>query len=83
MRTEILPLATSHITIAQLRNHRAKYIFALLIFMPHFKSINFYQNKPKIKLILEKIQNFRELELHLQTPKTDPLPLTAYFWIRA
>ena len=52
-RTTILPLATSHIAIAHLCiqfNHG----FVLLISMPRFKSINFYQDtgKAKIKLFL-------------------------------
>ena len=41
------------------------HVFALLIFMPpefslkpDFKSINFYQNKAKIKLFLQKKKNF-------------------------
>ena len=29
--------------------------------MPRFDSINFYQNRPKIKLYLQKIHNFRAL----------------------
>ena len=51
-RTEILPLATSHIA------HLCNYVFALLISMPHFKSINFYQNRLKIKLFLKKNTKF-------------------------
>ena len=48
-RTEILPLATSHLVyICNLFNH----VFAQLIFIPRFKSINSYQNRPKIKLFL-------------------------------
>ena len=33
-------------------------MFALPIFMPRFKSINFYQNIPKIKLFLQKNAKF-------------------------
>ena len=36
-------------------------MFALLISMPRFKSIIFYQNSPKIKLFLKKMQSFRAL----------------------
>ena len=43
----------------------SNHVFALLIFMPpefslkpDFKSINFYQNKAKIKLFLQKINKF-------------------------
>ena len=66
-------------------------MFALPIFMPRFKSINFYQNSPKTKLHL---QNIRALEarrpdirtsggwgLRSQTPKTAP-PI-ANNWLRA
>ena len=42
-------------------------VFALLISMPHFKSIKFYQRRPKLKLFFKKIQNFRALE-GLNTP---------------
>ena len=49
------------------------YVFALLVFMPlkfflmsHFKSINFYQNKPKIKLFLQQTKFFECWELRLQ-----------------
>ena len=45
----------------------SNHVFALLIFMPpefsltpDFRSINFYQNKAKIKLFLQKIKNFFE-----------------------
>ena len=55
-RTKILPLATSH--IAHLRN-QFNHVFALLISLPSFTSINFYQNSPKINIFLQNIQNFR------------------------
>ena len=51
--TEILPLATSHKAVAQF-NHA----FAVLIFMPYFKNINFYQDRPKIKQFLQKNAQF-------------------------
>ena len=37
--------------------------------MPRFDTINFYQNRHTIKLFLQKIQNFRELD----APPPDPL----------
>ena len=54
----------------------SNYVFALLIFMPpefslmpDFKSINFYQNKAKIKLFLQKkIIFFERWGLRTQTP---------------
>ena len=50
-RTDILSTATSHIALLwNLYNH----VFALLISMPRFNSINFYQNRPKIKIFLPK-----------------------------
>ena len=45
-RTEILPLATSHIAVYA----TSLIVFALPIPMPCFKSNNFDQNRPKIKL---------------------------------
>ena len=44
-RTKILVIATSH--IADLCN-QYNHVFALLLFMPRFSSINFYQNGLKI-----------------------------------
>ena len=59
-RTAILPLPTSD--IAHLCNWY-NYAFALLISMPRFKSITFYQNRSKIKLFLpNNIKNFRVLK---------------------
>ena len=49
--TKILPLATSHIAHFC---YRFRYVFAGLISMPSFKSIDFYQNRLKIKLFLKK-----------------------------
>ena len=54
-RAEILLLATSH--IAHLRNQFSS-VFALLISMPRSKSINIYQNRPKIKLFSQKTTKF-------------------------
>ena len=74
MRTEILLLATFHIAIAYLRNQFAD-VFALLISMLHFKSINFYQNRPKIKFFLrKKYKTFHRCGLSFQIPK-QPTPL--------
>ena len=51
-KAEILPLATA--LIARLHN-QFDHAFTLLIVMSgHFKSINYYLNKPKIKLFLPK-----------------------------
>ena len=66
-RTKILPLATSQIAHATSLN-----MFALLISMPRFKSIIFYQNNPKIKLFLQKSAVFERWGLRSQTPKTAP-----------
>ena len=55
------------------------HVFALLIFMPRFNSINFYQNRPKTELFLpKKYKNFESLGLHPQTSDTVP-PLIANF----
>ena len=55
--------------------------FVLPISMPRFKSIFFYQNSPKIKLVLQKKENFQALG----TPPPDPQtqPHIANFWQRA
>ena len=50
-RTELLLLATSHITIAHHLCNQFNHGFALLISMPRFKSIYFCQNRPKITLL--------------------------------
>ena len=70
-RTEILPLATSHKAI----HATSLIVFALPIPMPSFKStgINFDQNRPKIKLFLQKI--FERWELRPHTPEIAPEPL--------
>ena len=49
--------------------------------MPHFKSIIFYLNSFKIKLFLQKIQNFRVLgapPLDLQNSPLPPLRISGY-----
>ena len=48
-RTEVLQLITSYYPIYA----TSLIVFSLLIGMPRFESINFYQNKPKIKLFLQ------------------------------
>ena len=71
MRTEILPLATSHVAIARLCN-QFNHVFACLISMPFSlpismlisKALIFIEKglKSEIKLFLQKkIQNFRAL----------------------
>ena len=66
MKTKILPLATSH--IAHLCN-QLNDVFALLISMPRVETINFYQNKPKFKLFLQKkLHNFLALGVLLPNP---------------
>ena len=51
-KAEILPLATA--LIARLRS-QLNHVFTLLIVMPErFKSINYYLNRPAIKLSLPK-----------------------------
>ena len=50
-RTEILAVATSN------KTHLCNYyndVFAMLISMPRFKCINFYENSPKIMLFFPK-----------------------------
>ena len=84
-KTEILPLATSHIAIAGLCN-LFNHVFGLLISMPHFKSINFYQKRPKLKILLQKNTKFssagsstsrppcsRRLGAFPQDPRNSPL----------
>ena len=45
-------------------------MFALPIFMPRFKSNNFYQNNPEIKLIFQKKkQNFQALGVSPPSPR--------------
>ena len=47
--------------------------------MPRFKSIIFYQNRPKMKLFLKKCKIFKRWRLRLQTPKTVlPLRISGY-----
>ena len=40
--------------------------------MPRFKSINFYQNRPKIELFLQKTTKLLSAGLRPQTTKTAP-----------
>ena len=57
-KADILPLAAA--LIAHLRS-KFNHVLALLFFMPaHFKSTNYYQNRPEIKLFLQK--NFKKLQ---------------------
>ena len=54
-RTEARAIATSHIVyLCSQYDH----VLALLISMPHFKSIDFYQSRPKSKLFLPKNAKF-------------------------
>ena len=54
------------------------HVFAVLISIPRFNSINFYQNRPKI-IFGKKIQNFRALGDPLQDPrKSPPLQISDY-----
>ena len=48
------------------------YAFALLIFMPRFDSINFYQNRPRIRLFFHKTQNFRAQGAPPPEPRNSP-----------
>ena len=58
--TKILGIATSHIVYLW---NKCNHVFVLLIPMPRFISINFYQNKNEIKLFLLKNIFFRVLEV--------------------
>ena len=51
-------------------------MFSPLISLPHFKSINFYQNRPKIKLFLQKNTKFLSAGLRPHTPRTAPLQIS-------
>ena len=68
-------------------------MFALPISMPRFKNINFYQNRPKIKLFLQKNAKFFVFcGLRTQTPvplaaggfapRPPKHPPIAKFWLR-
>ena len=62
-KTKILPLATSHIAhLCNLFNH-----VCTTISMPYFKSINFYQNIPKIFSFCKKCKIFGVLGAPPQT----------------
>ena len=52
-RTEVFTINHHELTVAHLCN-QFNFAFAALISMPHFKGINFYQTRPKIKLLLLK-----------------------------
>ena len=80
-KVKILSLATAF--IAHLRS-QFNHVFALLIFMPRFKGINFYQNKHKFTLFLQKkLQNLPALGASPQEPLAfdhqNSLPI-ADFW---
>ena len=56
------------------------HVFVQLIFMPpefslmpRLKSINFYQNKPKIKLFLQKNKKFQVTSIRAPKPQIQPL----------
>ena len=59
----------------------SSHVFALLISMPCFVSINFYQNKLKIKLFLQNNTNFSSAGGSAPKPRDAPL-LIADFWLR-
>ena len=82
-KTEVLPLATSHRANVHLCNGFS-HVFALLVLVstPHFKSINFYQTRPKIKFFRKKIQNFWALGAPLSDPR-NRTPSIADFWLHA
>ena len=69
--TQILPLATSH---------QFNHVFALLISMLRIKRINFYQNRPEIKLVLQKNTKFCVLQAALPEPPKllPPLQVSGY-----
>ena len=64
-RTEILGISTSHVVdLCNQFNH----VFAQLVSMPR---INFYQNRPKMKLFLQKkYKIFERRRLRPHTPVT-------------
>ena len=57
------------------------HVFALLISMPCFESINFYQNKLKINLYLQNNTTFLSAGDSAPTPRNAPFPI-ADFWLR-
>ena len=69
-----LPLATFHIATAHVCN-QFNDVFTL-ISLPHFKSINFYQNRSKIKLILQKNTKFLSAGIRPHTFRTAPLQIS-------
>ena len=77
-----MPLATA--LIARLRS-QFKHVFTLLIVMPgHFKSINYYLNRPKIKLSLPKkdCKIFRVLSALPPDPRDSPPPDWIFLAVR-
>ena len=56
-------------------------MFALPIFMPRFKSINFHQNIPKISCFCKKMPNL--FVLGAPPPGPQNIALIANFWLRA
>ena len=60
----------------------SSYVFAPLISMPSFESIDFYQNKLKIKLFLQNNTNFLSAEGSGARPPKRPFPISD-FWLRA
>ena len=73
----MLPLATA--LVVHLRS-QFNHVFALLVSMLHFKSINFCKNMPKLKLFWQKkLQTRRAVgQLCPQTPKWPPLQISGY-----
>ena len=56
------------------------YAFALLIFMPRFDNINFYQNRPRIRLFFQKNTKFLSAWGSAPRPpqQSSPLQNSAY-----
>ena len=60
--------------------YSSNHVFALLISIPRLNSINFYQNRPNIKLfLLTKYKFFERWGLCPQTSVTTPI---TNFWLR-
>ena len=59
----------------------SNHVFALLISMPCFESINFYQNKFKIELFLQNNTKFLSAGGSAPRPPKCPFPI-ADFWLR-
>ena len=54
--------------------YESNHVLALLIFIPCFESINFYQNKLKIKLFLQNNTNFLSSGGYAPKPLKRPFP---------